>query len=111
MKQKIHPKYHDDCKATCVCGNSFTTGSTLPEIKVEICAACHPFFTGEMKYVDTLGRVDKFKKKQDKISGKKYIKKSDRKKIRDQKEKKESEKKPKSLKEMIEKELRKNPKH
>jgi len=110
MKQKIHPKYHDDCKAICACGNTFTTGSTLPEIKVEICANCHPFFTGEMRFVDTMGRVDKFKKKQNKVGDKKYVKKSLRKKIQTEKEIKESEKKPKSLKEMIQKEMKKKKK-
>ena len=106
MKKNIHPKYYDDCKITCACGNTFTTGSTLPEIKVEICAACHPFFTGEMKYVDTLGRVEKFKKKQAKV-GKKYVKKSDRKKIKAQKEEKTAKETPKTLKEMLQKEMRK----
>jgi len=59
MKTKIHPKYQQ-AKIACVCGNSFVAGSTLPQINVEICSKCHPFFTGEMRYVDTLGRVDKF---------------------------------------------------
>ena len=78
MKAKVHPKYYDECKVTCACGNSFTTGSTLPEIKVEICSACHPFFTGEMRYVDTQGRVEKFKKKVKIAKEKGYIKKEDR---------------------------------
>ncbi|PIR68465.1 50S ribosomal protein L31 [Candidatus Nomurabacteria bacterium CG10_big_fil_rev_8_21_14_0_10_35_16] len=64
MQTSIHPKYHNDTKVTCACGNSFTTGSTLPEIKVEICSACHPFFTGEMRFVDVQGRVEKFQAKQ-----------------------------------------------
>jgi len=61
MKQNIHPKYNKDVVATCACGASFATGSTREEIKVEICSACHPFFTGKQKLVDTAGRVDKFK--------------------------------------------------
>jgi len=60
MKQGIHPKYYTDAKVTCTCGNTFTTGSTLPEIRVEICSNCHPFFTGEVKLLDLAGRVDKF---------------------------------------------------
>lgn len=64
MKKSIHPKWYNDAKVRCVCGNSFTTGSTLPQIKVEICAACHPFFTGQQKFVDTQGQVEKFGKKQ-----------------------------------------------
>jgi len=59
MKAKIHPKYYRTT-ITCACGNIIHTGSTLQDIKVEICSKCHPFYTGEMKYVDTLGRVDKF---------------------------------------------------
>lgn len=66
MKAGIHPQYFDDCKVSCACGNSFVTGATVPEIKVDVCYKCHPFFTGEMKYVDTLGRVEKFQKKQEK---------------------------------------------
>ena len=60
MKDKIHPKWHPAAKVVCNCGNTFTTGSTLPEIHVEICSACHPLFTGTQKLVDTAGRVDKF---------------------------------------------------
>jgi large subunit ribosomal protein L31 len=63
MKKGIHPKYHDDAKVTCTCGNTFTTGSTLPKIEVEICSACHPFFTDETKYLDTEGRIEKFERK------------------------------------------------
>jgi len=62
MKRGIHPKYYQ-AKATCVCGNTFVTGSSKPEIKVEICANCHPFFTGQQKIVDTEGRVERFRKK------------------------------------------------
>lgn len=63
MKANIHPKWNNNAKVTCTCGNSFTTGSTQPTIEVDICSKCHPFFTGEMKFVDRQGRVDKFKKK------------------------------------------------
>lgn len=62
MKEKIHPKYVN-CTVTCGCGNSFKTRSTKPEIHVEICSSCHPFFTGQQKYVDTAGRVEKFQRK------------------------------------------------
>ena len=62
MKEKIHPQYHET-QVTCGCGNSFTTRSTRKELKVDICSACHPFFTGKLKVVDTAGRIDKFKKK------------------------------------------------
>jgi large subunit ribosomal protein L31 len=63
MKQAIHPNWHQDATVSCACGNTFTTGSTQKTIQVDICSACHPFFTGEMKFVDRQGRVDKFKKK------------------------------------------------
>lgn len=63
MKKNIHPNWHDDAAVTCTCGNTFKTGSTQEEIEVDICAQCHPFFTGEMKFVDRQGRVDKFKQK------------------------------------------------
>ncbi len=63
MKDNIHPKYYSDCQVSCVCGNKFTTGSTEPEIKVELCSACHPFYTGKQKLVDTARRVEKFSAK------------------------------------------------
>ena len=62
MKEGIHPAYHD-VVVTCTCGNSFTTRSTKKELKVDICSSCHPFFTGEKKFVDTAGRVHKFKRR------------------------------------------------
>jgi len=60
VKDKIHPKWFADAHVHCVCGNTFTTGSTIKDIAVEICSACHPLFTGQQKLVDTAGRVDKF---------------------------------------------------
>jgi large subunit ribosomal protein L31 len=71
MKKKIHPKYHDQVKVTCTCGNTFITGSTVPEIEVEICSACHPFYTGETKYIDTEGRIEKFERKRKAAKAKK----------------------------------------
>ncbi len=62
MREGIHPKYVEATVA-CACGNTFTTRSTVPEIHVEICSACHPFFTGKQKIVDTEGRVEKFMQK------------------------------------------------
>src|SRR5437773_12118098 len=62
MKEGIHPEYVETT-ITCGCGNKFTTRSTRKNINVEICSACHPFFTGKMKFVDTTGRVEKFQKK------------------------------------------------
>ncbi|MEX1307086.1 MAG: 50S ribosomal protein L31 [Eubacteriales bacterium] len=62
MKKGIHPEYQT-CTVKCACGNTFETGSTVKEMKVEICSECHPFFTGKQKLVDTGGRVDRFKKR------------------------------------------------
>ncbi len=62
MKAKIHPKY-SQTSITCACGNVFEVGSTRKDIRVEICSACHPFFTGKQKLVDTAGRIERFRKK------------------------------------------------
>lgn len=62
MKKDIHPEYHK-IKAVCACGNEVEIGSINPEMRVEICSACHPFFTGKQKLIDTAGRVEKFLKK------------------------------------------------
>ena len=62
MKQGIHPEYYQ-AAVKCACGNTFVTGSTQKENHVEICSACHPFFTGKQKLVDSTGRVDRFKKR------------------------------------------------
>ena len=62
MKKNIHPKYYKNAKITCSCGNVIVAGSTMPEMKVEVCSACHPFYTGKKKLMDTAGRVDRFKK-------------------------------------------------
>jgi len=61
MKKDIHPKYYENAKVKCACGATFEVGSTEPEINVEICYQCHPFFTGQEKLLDTAGRVDKFR--------------------------------------------------
>lgn len=62
MKKDVHPKYFET-KVTCGCGNTFVTHSTRPELKVDICSSCHPFYTGKLKYVDTAGRIEKFQNK------------------------------------------------
>ena len=68
MKAGIHPKY-GSCKVTCACGNKFVTRSTQSGIKVDICSACHPFFTGDQKFVDTAGRVDRYRQRYAKQAG------------------------------------------
>jgi large subunit ribosomal protein L31 len=104
MKQKIHPTWYPNCKVTCSCGASFTTGSTKPDIHVEICSQCHPFYTGEMKYIDTLGRVEKFQAKQQAAATKTYVKKKVKKMLRKKLEDKADKERPKTLREMIQKE-------
>jgi large subunit ribosomal protein L31 len=64
MKANIHPNWKSDVEVVCNCGAKFKTGSTLPEIKVDICSKCHPFYTGEMRFVDVQGRVERFQAKQ-----------------------------------------------
>lgn len=63
MKEGLHPEYHHDTVVKCACGNTFTTGSTKAELKVDVCSNCHPFYTGKQKVLDTGGRVEKFMKK------------------------------------------------
>jgi large subunit ribosomal protein L31 len=70
MKKEIHPEY-SECVVTCACGNTFKTRSTKKEIRVEICSQCHPFFTGKQKFVDSAGRVEKFRKKYGDLKNKK----------------------------------------
>ena len=100
MKSNTHPNWHNDSVVTCACGNKFTTGSTKPTITVDICSACHPFFTGEMKFVDTQGRVEKFQAKMSAAQNIKAQKKA--KKIQ-----KKQNIRPESLKDMLLREKKK----
>jgi large subunit ribosomal protein L31 len=68
MKDQIHPQYHPQAKIICACGNTFTTGSTIAEMHVEICSNCHPFYTGKQNLIDTAGTIDKFRKKASKAA-------------------------------------------
>lgn len=63
MKAKIHPEYHPAATVTCSCGATYITGATKPELKVEICNQCHPFYTGEQRIVDTEGRVERMRRR------------------------------------------------
>lgn len=74
MKSNLHPKYYQ-ATVTCACGNSFTTGSTSQDLRVDICSKCHPFFTGEQKFIDTLGKVDRFMAKRQAAAGRVVTKK------------------------------------
>lgn len=63
MKEQIHPKWYPEALVTCACGNTWTVGATVPEIRTDVCSACHPFYTGEQRIVDTEGQVDRFMKR------------------------------------------------
>ena len=66
MKAELHPTYYTDATVHCLCGNTFTTGSTQKELKTEVCSVCHPFFTGQQRIVDTGGQVERFQKRMEK---------------------------------------------
>ncbi len=95
MQTAIHPQYFDQTQVICVCGNKFTVGSTREVIHVELCNKCHPFYTGEQKFVDTASRIQKFQNKQE-IATK--IKATT---VKKQEEKRKSQEAPKTLREML----------
>jgi large subunit ribosomal protein L31 len=99
MKAQIHPKWYPAAHVKCACGNEFTIGATVPEIEVEVCSVCHPFYTGQMKFVDTAGRVEAFRAKQ-KGANKKALSKGERRKIKRQKRIKDEYSRPESLSEL-----------
>lgn len=99
MKAKIHPKWYEEAKVTCACGKTFTVGATVAEIQVEVCSACHPFYTGKMKYVDSAGRVDAFLSKQKKAKSK-VISKTQKREIKKAKRIQKELDKPESLEEL-----------
>lgn len=76
MKTAIHPAYHHNAKIACACGNVLITGSTQKEMRVDTCSACHPFYTGKQKFIDTAGKLDKFKKRAAKTTALKAVKKT-----------------------------------
>lgn len=100
MNKDIQPKVNTSTQVSCACGNSFTTISTEDVIKVEICSACHPFYTGQQKFVDTEGRIDKFKKKQQ-LAEEKKQKAESTKKTKVEEKTQETNRQP-TLKEMLE---------
>ncbi|HET7099106.1 MAG TPA: 50S ribosomal protein L31 [Patescibacteria group bacterium] len=96
MKTAIHPKWFEDAKVTCACGNTFTVGAATPEIQVEVCYNCHPFYTGTMKFLDTAGRVDAFKAKMASAS-KKVVSKTDKRMAKKLKKQAEEAARPETL--------------
>ena len=95
MKATIHPKWYPNATVSCACGNTFTVGATKDKIQVEICGHGHPFYTGEMRFVDTMGRVERFQAKQAKAAGG-YVSKKKKKLLKNS-----DTTAPKSLKEML----------
>ncbi len=98
MKSDIHPKWYPNATVTCACGNTFTVGATKNTIHVDICANCHPFFTGEMKFIDSMGRVERFQSKQKQMASTgPYVSK----KKKQAQKRAADDRTPKSLKEML----------
>ena len=95
MKKNIHPTYYEDATVVCACGNTFTTGSTRKTIQVEVCHRCHPYYTGQHRYLDIKGRVDLFQKKVEKAKQYKMT-------AAPKKKEKKEEKQPKTLRELLE---------
>lgn len=94
MKANTHPKYYQT-NVVCACGNSFTVGSTLETLRIELCNKCHPFYTGEQRFVDSASRIQKFEAKQN--IAKQYLTK----KVKKQEEEKAKDSQPKTLREML----------
>lgn len=99
MKANIHPEWYNEAKVSCACGNTFVVGATVPEIRVEVCYNCHPFYTGTMKYVDTAGRVDAFKAKQAMKSGN-IISKSEKRRLKKERQIQKELDRPDTLEEL-----------
>lgn len=99
MKAQIHPKWYPDAKVKCACGNQFSVGAAVSKIEVEVCSNCHPFYTGQMRYLDTAGRVDAFKARQ-KAAKKKVLTKSEKRRLKRQKRIREELEKPETLEEL-----------
>lgn len=95
MKTQGHPQYNKEAQVTCVCGNKFNVGSTRDIIHVELCYKCHPFYTGEQRFVDTASRIQKFQKKQETASQFKNIK------VKKHEEQQKKQEQPKTLREML----------
>lgn len=96
MKAQIHPKWYPDAVVTCACGNTFKVGATVPEIRVDVCSNCHPYYTGQMKFIDTAGRVDAFRAKIQK-AGKKVVSKTEKRMLKRQRRAEEEGARPESL--------------
>ncbi len=99
MKANIHPTWYPEAQVICACGNMFSLGATLPKIEVEVCYNCHPFYTGQMKYVDTAGRVDAFRAKQEKAK-ENILNKTEKRRIKKEKKIQKELERPETLEEL-----------
>ena len=93
MKAQIHPQYNQEAQVVCSCGNRFNLGSTKQTIHVELCYNCHPFYTGQARFVDSASRIERFKMKEDAASQVRTVKK--------QREEKKEQYQPQTLREML----------
>jgi len=99
MRANIHPIWYPNATVRCACGNTFTVGATMEEIVVDVCSSCHPFYTGQMKYVDTAGRVDAFKSKL-KQANKKLVTKAEKRRLKRERRMREELERPDTLAEL-----------
>ena len=95
MKASIHPQFFENTQVICACGNKFTTGSTVETIHIELCNKCHPFYTGEQRFVDSASRIQKFQQRQQQAT--QYVNK----KAKKEEERKQKDSQPKTLREML----------
>lgn len=101
MKAQIHPQWHPSIEVACSCGNKFTTGSTIESIHVEVCSACHPFYTGQMRFIGGAGRVDRFRNRMQNLTNKENVLSKKDRRLAKKKQKVEEElSKPTSLAEI-----------
>lgn len=96
MKAQIHPKWYPEAIVKCACGNTFTVGATVPAITVDVCSNCHPYYTGQMKYIDTAGRVDSFRAKMQKVNVK-AVSKTEKRRLKREKKMEEESSRPETL--------------
>ncbi|OGM25728.1 50S ribosomal protein L31 [Candidatus Woesebacteria bacterium RIFCSPHIGHO2_02_FULL_38_9] len=99
MKANIHPKWYPEATVTCACGKMYVIGLTVPSLSIDVCANCHPFYTGQMRYVDVAGRVDKFKARVA-SAGKKILSKTEKRRVKRLKRIEEELERPASLEEL-----------
>ncbi len=101
MKAQVHPKWFEEAVVSCACGNKFTVGATVPAISVDVCSNCHPYYTGQMKFIDTAGRVDSFRAKMQNAAAK-PVSKTKKRMLKRQRKLEEENERPESLSQLRE---------